>query len=108
MEAKESPIDGKKYLTEDEMAILKSYSKSVNSYYEDGHQHIWYPMFYKQRVTKQDSWLSKNEEQFFKGTRNKILYNRWYFSELGEVMAMEFAPNGAYIVVGHSSGAIQV
>lgn len=108
MEETESNMEGKDQLTKEEMAIIKSYSKRITGYYEDGTAGTWYPMFSKPPPAKDDSWVSENQERFFKGTPNEFAYYRWYLSELGAVMAMEFAPNGAYIVVGHASGAIQV
>ncbi|XP_073943512.1 uncharacterized protein isoform X2 [Choristoneura fumiferana] len=37
-----------------------------------------------------------------------VLYNRWYFSESGYVTAAVYSRDGCHIIVGHSTGLIQM
>lgn len=91
--------------------ILAEYISSINNYYKnEQHPTIWYPMFYEGKSKKADqfSWVQENYDKFMKGTRNEVVYYRWFFSEMGAITALEYSPNGAHIIVGHSSGLIQV
>lgn len=94
-----------------ENEILRSLVQSINNTYEnENNPKLWYPMFYSGKLGKRNefTWTRKNYDKFIKGTQNKVSYNRWYFSEMGYITALEFAPNGAHIIVAHSSGLIQV
>lgn len=91
--------------------ILKEYADSLTSYYENEQSlQICYPMFYQGEARQRYSngWIKENNIHFFKDTPNKISYNRWFLSEYGYISALAFSPNGNYLIVGHSSGLIQV
>lgn len=91
--------------------IISEYAKSINDIYkEETNPKLWYPMYYSDKLVKRDKfiWVQENYDKFLKGTPNEVLYNRWYFSEMGFITAVEFAPNGSHIIVAHSSGLIQV
>lgn len=92
---------------------IKKYSEQIHGYYNNDadSSHNWYPMFYQQPPTVPDNknkWIEDNYNTFIKGTKNTTLYNRWYLSENGYVTALEYSPNGKHIIVGHSTGLIQV
>lgn len=91
--------------------ILNEYAKDVLNYYKNEEvPSIWYPMFHgrPQDERKNQRWVNENFNKFLKGTRNEILYNRWFCSELGAITALTYAPSGSHIIVGHASGLIQV
>ncbi|CAG5012217.1 unnamed protein product [Parnassius apollo] len=91
--------------------ILAEYIKNITFYYEnDQNPQIWYPMFYQGMFKEKDpnGWIKENNVIFLKDTPNNILYNRWFLSEYGAITALEYSSNGNYIIVGHSSGLIQM
>lgn len=91
--------------------ILADIKKNVYSYYNDAKpQVIWYPMFYQgtDAEGRNHAWLKQNYIDFLKNTPNEILYHRWYPSELGYITAAQYAPKGSYIIVGYSTGLVQV
>lgn len=91
--------------------ILNEYAKDVLNYYKNEEvPNIWYPMFHgrPQDERKNQRWVNENFDKFLKETRNEILYNRWFCSELGAITALTYAPSGSHIIVGHASGLIQV
>lgn len=53
-------------------------------------------------------WLHENYERFFKDTHNDTLVETHYLSECGFITAMIYTPEGDGIIVGHSTGLIQV
>ncbi|XP_072944037.1 uncharacterized protein [Epargyreus clarus] len=90
--------------------ILGEYAKSITNYYKNEEtRKPWYPMFYQGTLEERNKdWVKENHKRFLKGTKNEIAYNRWYCSELGAITALTYAPNGSHIIVGHSSGMIQM
>lgn len=54
------------------------------------------------------TWLRDNEERFFKDTPNENLLRLDYLSETGFITSMIYSPDGEFLIVGHSSGLIQV
>ncbi|XP_072944038.1 uncharacterized protein [Epargyreus clarus] len=90
--------------------ILGEYAKSITNYYKNEEtRKPWYPMFYQGTLEERNKdWVKENHKRFLKGTKNEIAYNRWYCSELGAITALTYAPNGSHIIVGHSSGMIQL
>ncbi|XP_021209169.1 uncharacterized protein LOC101744306 isoform X2 [Bombyx mori] len=54
------------------------------------------------------TWLQDNRDRFFKGTENKTLVKLDYLSECGYIFCMEFSPEGDFVIIGHSSGLIQM
>lgn len=93
-------------------AAFKEYAEKINTYYStDKTPKIWYPMFYRVKIKNRydmHKWINDNNETFLKGTENKVLQNRWFYSEMGPITALAYAPNGAHIIVGHGTGLIQV
>lgn len=53
-------------------------------------------------------WVKDNEDRFLKDTPNEIYKKREYLSQLGFILCVEYSPDGQYLVVGHSTGLIQV
>lgn len=53
-------------------------------------------------------WVHENHERFFKDTQNDTLAETHYLSECGFITAMIYTPEGDAIIVGHSTGLIQV
>ncbi|XP_059050078.1 uncharacterized protein LOC131845078 [Achroia grisella] len=53
-------------------------------------------------------WLQDNQERFFKDTANEDLLKLDYLSELGFICCMIYSPDGTFIIVGHSTGLIQM
>ncbi|CAH0604543.1 unnamed protein product [Chrysodeixis includens] len=53
-------------------------------------------------------WLHDNRDRFFKDTQNDTLVETHYLSECGFITSMLFTPDGDTIIVGHSSGLIQM
>lgn len=91
--------------------IIAEYGKNIHSYYENEESpKLWYPMFYQGPKEEHNrfAWMKENSDRFLKGTRNEILFNRWYCSELGAITALTYSPNGDHIIVGHASGMVQV
>lgn len=65
--------------------------------------------FAEKRLSVTDiTWLQDNQERFFKDTANEDLLTIDYSSEFGFITCMTYLPDGEEIVVGHSTGAIQV
>ncbi|XP_032513804.2 uncharacterized protein LOC116767544 isoform X1 [Danaus plexippus] len=54
------------------------------------------------------TWLRDNEERFFKDTPNENLLRLDYLSETGFITSMIYSPDGEFLIVGHSSGLIQM
>lgn len=54
------------------------------------------------------TWLQDNEERFFVGTPNERILQLDYLSALGYIFCMLYSPDGEHIIVGFSSGLIQV
>ncbi|CAF4775235.1 unnamed protein product [Pieris macdunnoughi] len=94
----------------DHKDIIRDYVENIENYYEnEKNPVIWYPMFYRRIVGRQNvSWVKENHEKFIRNTPNEILYNRWFGSEMGPITSLTFSRNGYYIIVGHASGAIQM
>lgn len=96
---------------EEQKEILGEYVNNILSYYKNEEfPNIWYPLFYygPTETRNRFAWIKENEKKFLNNTRNEILFNRWYCSELGAITAMTYSPNGGHIIVGHASGMIQV
>lgn len=97
---------------DDYNSILEDYKTRLHNYYENENNchSIWYPLFYKGRINRKDryQWVKENYVTFLNGTPNKVLYNRWYFSESGYVTAAVYTRDGCHIIVGHATGLIQV
>lgn len=90
--------------------ILRDYLINIQNYYEnEKNPKLWYPMFYRRVVKRQNFlWVKENHERFLSNTPNEVLYNRWYGTEMGAVTSLTFSRNGSHLIVGHASGAIQV
>ncbi|XP_039747095.1 uncharacterized protein LOC120624544 isoform X2 [Pararge aegeria] len=54
------------------------------------------------------TWLQDNQERFFKDTPNENLLSLNYLSQTGYICAMVYSHEGKYLVVGHSTGLIQM
>lgn len=89
--------------------IIDDFSKKLSSYYEIGKSKYWYPMFSKRNFREKDvDWVSVNEKLFLKNTPNKMLFNRWIMAESGFITALAYSADGQDLVIGHSTGLIQV
>lgn len=89
--------------------IIDDFSKKLSSYYESGKIKYWYPMFSKRNNKGNDvDWVAVNEKLFLKNTPNKMLYNRWIMAESGFVTALAYSADGQHLVIGHSTGLVQV
>lgn len=53
-------------------------------------------------------WITENAERFLIGTPNAFLVKMEYLSELGFITCLQYSADGDHILVGHSSGLIQV
>lgn len=62
----------------------------------------------KRLSVTQINWLQDNKEKFFKDTSNQTLVEKHYLSECGFISSMIYTPDGEAIIVGHSTGLIQV
>ncbi|CAB3222856.1 unnamed protein product [Arctia plantaginis] len=91
--------------------IFEDVEKRFDNFYNNEHQpKIWYPMF-SNTTLKHDhtyDWVIDNQEKFLKNSPNEIMYHRWFFSESGAITAIQYSPHGNYVIVGHSSGLIEV
>lgn len=54
------------------------------------------------------AWLQDNTKRFFDYTANTNLVKQDYLSEFGFITCMAYSKNGEQIIVGHSSGLVQV
>ncbi|XP_022820295.1 uncharacterized protein LOC111352161 [Spodoptera litura] len=65
--------------------------------------------FAEKRLSISDiTWLQDNYDRFFKDTENKTLIEDHYLSECGFICSMAYSPDGETIIVGHSTGLIQM
>ena len=65
--------------------------------------------FAEKRLSVADlTWLQDNDERFLDHTANKSLVKVHYLSECGFICSMIFSEDGEHVIVGHSSGLIQV
>ncbi|XP_041976972.1 uncharacterized protein LOC121731556 isoform X2 [Aricia agestis] len=90
--------------------LISEYAKSIRSRYKNENSpDIWYPMF-SEGLSKHRkfAWAKECNEKFSKGTPNRVLYDRWYFSECGAVTALAYCRDGSLVVVGHATGLIQL
>ncbi|CAH0406605.1 unnamed protein product [Chilo suppressalis] len=55
-----------------------------------------------------EEWLRDNYNRFFHYTPNLDLSKVHFLTEMGFICSMTFAPDGAFLIVGHSSGLIQM
>ncbi|XP_011559065.3 uncharacterized protein LOC105389620 isoform X1 [Plutella xylostella] len=53
-------------------------------------------------------WITENAERFLIGTPNAFLVKMEYLSELGFITCLQYSADGDHILVGHSSGLIQM
>lgn len=75
----------------------------------EDHAKIPFSSFAQKRLSISDiAWLQDNTERFFKDTENKTLVEDHYLSECGFICSMVYAPDGETIIVGHSTGMVQV
>lgn len=89
--------------------IFEDVQKRFNYFYNNENQpNIWYPMFSNTTFKQDYDWVIANEEKFLKNSPNEIMYHRWFFSESGAITALQYSPHGNYVIVGHSSGLIEV
>lgn len=65
--------------------------------------------FAEKRLSVTDvAWFQDNDERFFKDTANETLIKEDYLSQCGFICCMIFSDDGESVIVGHSSGLIQV
>lgn len=89
--------------------IIDDFSKNISTFYDGGKAKYWYPMFSKRNNKVNDfDWVLANEKLFLKNTPNKVLFNRWMMSESGFITALVYSRDGLHIIVGHSTGLVQV
>ncbi|XP_045784963.1 uncharacterized protein LOC123880700 isoform X4 [Maniola jurtina] len=96
---------------DDQKKILNEYANNILQHYKNEEfPNIWYPLFNQGPKDERNhqGWVNENFAKFLKGTRNEILFNRWFCSELGAVTALTYSPSGSHIIVGHASGMIQM
>lgn len=96
---------------EEKNEVLSEYIKNIKYHYKNEENPvIWYPLFHKTRLKEKKvyAWIQDNFAKFLKGTANNITYNRWYFTENGYITTLQYSPSGSHVIVGHSSGLIQV
>ncbi|XP_035437133.2 uncharacterized protein LOC118267315 [Spodoptera frugiperda] len=75
----------------------------------EDHAKIPFSSFAQKRLSISDiAWLQDNTERFFKDTENKTLIEDHYLSECGFICSMVYAPDGETIIVGHSTGMVQM
>lgn len=89
--------------------IIDDFSKKLSTYYETSKTKYWYPMFSKRNYKGNDvDWVAVNEKLFLKNTPNKVLFNRWIMAESGFITALAYSADGQDLVIGHSTGLVQV
>lgn len=96
---------------EDEISILAEYANNIEFYYQNEQRpNIWYPMYYNGKLKDENlsDWIKDNYNIFLRGTENDIVFHRWYFTESGYITVLQYSPCGSHVIVGHSSGLIQV
>lgn len=54
------------------------------------------------------TWVHDNQIRFLSETPNAKVSSLSYLSETGYITAMIYEPNGEFLIVGHSTGLIQV
>lgn len=54
------------------------------------------------------TWIQDNQKRFLEDTPNESVASLNYLSETGFITSIVYAPNGEFLVVGHSTGLIQV
>lgn len=54
------------------------------------------------------TWIQENQKGFVQAAPNDIFVYKDYLSELGFIFSMTYSPDGDHIIVGHSTGLIQV
>ncbi|XP_023941960.2 uncharacterized protein LOC112048593 [Bicyclus anynana] len=65
--------------------------------------------FAEKRLSLTDvAWLQDNQERFIKDTHNENLISLNYLSQTGFICSMIYSPDGEHLVVGHSTGLIQM
>lgn len=88
--------------------IIDDFSKKLSTYYESGKSKYWYPMFSKRIKGNDFEWVAVNEKLFLKNTPNKMLFNRWIMAESGFITALVYSADGQHLIIGHSTGLVQV
>lgn len=91
--------------------FVKEYKERVKRQLarEEENEKTPFVSFSERRLSVTDvAWLKDNEDRFFKGTKNEAVLKLDYLSVCGFIFCMTYSPNGEFILVGHSSGLIQV
>lgn len=68
-----------------------------------------FPSFVERKIKAEElPWIEDNFDRFFKESPNKCLETINYLSEYGFITSMIYSPDGDFLIVGHSTGVIQV
>ncbi|XP_049867205.1 uncharacterized protein LOC126367632 [Pectinophora gossypiella] len=96
----------------DIQVFIKEYRERVNAQLNREMEKIPTPFLSfhetKLQVPPKDTWLKDNQDRFFKDTPNEFLIKESYLSEMGYLTSMIYSPGGEYLIVGHSTGLIQM
>lgn len=93
--------------------LVEEYRKRLSEhekyrYSVDQHQ-VQFKSFAEHRLSIQDfDWTIDNYRRFIEQTPNEIGDTPNFLSQLGYIMCMTYSPDGSHLIVGHSSGLIQV
>ncbi|CAK1582122.1 unnamed protein product [Parnassius mnemosyne] len=55
-----------------------------------------------------EKWVQENKNMYLANTPNEYLVEQYYLSQAGFICCMIYTPDGEFIIVGHSSGMIQM
>ncbi|KAM3963413.1 uncharacterized protein ACR2FA_002349 [Aphomia sociella] len=91
--------------------FIKEYKKRIKNQLlrEEESVRPQFVSFAEKRLSVTDvEWLQENEERFFRNTANEDLIKLSYLSQLGFICCMIYSPDGTYVIVGYSTGLIQM
>ncbi|XP_072944036.1 uncharacterized protein [Epargyreus clarus] len=94
----------------DIQVFVKEYGYRIKKQLEDETEKTPFISFAEKTFTSDNgySWLHENQSRFLNNTPNESLLNLSYLSECGFICSMIYTPGGNYLIVGHSSGMIQM
>ncbi|CAH2086701.1 unnamed protein product [Euphydryas editha] len=95
----------------DIQVFVKEYGYRIKKQFtrEDEHGSSGFVSFAEKKLSLTDvTWIQENHDRFFKDTPNENRVNLSYLSESGFVSSMIYSPDGECLIVGHSTGLIQM
>lgn len=94
----------------DIQVFVKEYSYRINRQLAREHEgsRSGFISFAEKSLSTDFTWLQDNQERYFKDTSNEHLLSLNYLSQTGFICSMIYSPDGRFLIVGHSTGLIQV